>query len=285
MISGVLALASISLIQNPGAVAAWAAMGLSPMAGVLLTLVPGLLNALAGYGILKARAWSRPLYLGVGAISLLVNALLSTPVSALLFSAAIYLPIAIILTRRSASDYFSGKTGPTADDMERRRKLRALRVSQRRKSDLSQIFGVGFAVGGGFLLSMALLFLGFGPIGEVAIISAFVGTPGAIAIGVGILLWGRRRWAAVGGWTLAAVGAWTVITGAGILAMLDSEIWVAAQASTGQTFDSGALALMTATGVVCGLLGAGLLYIQHASDNEAVAALVPRDTVLVSRHA
>jgi len=53
--------------------------------------------------------------------------------------------------------------------------------------------------------------------------------------------------AAVGGWTLVAVGAQTA---------------------------------MTAIGVICGLFGAGLLYLQYASDSEAAALLTAPTQVL-----
>jgi hypothetical protein len=248
-------------------------MGINPIMAVGNMLMTGLAYAAAGYGILQGHVWGRTLYLAVGIVSLVVSAFLFyTGLSVLLFGGAIYATIAAFLTRDVASAYFNGSYDVPAAKQRRQRALANLRAAQRNPSDLKRVFGVLFAVGAGFLLTMALFMIGFASGAVAVFLGGLFGLPALVALAIGIALWGRSRWAGMSGWTLAGVGACTMLTGLPMLFMMQTEAWQAtmAQADTAAELTPDVFITISLIGLLIGLSGAGLLYLQRKKDSQAV---------------
>ena len=260
-------------LVNPLVVALWAEMGVSPTAGLVVSLISAGVQAASGYAILHRKAWGRVLYLVFGVISVIASAIIFDIHGAFLYFGLIsYGIFAYILLRDAANANFDGTYEESPDGSRHRKELAELRRTQRAESAIRQIFAILFAAGAGFLLGILIFIIGFAPAGAAAITSIILGVLIAIALGLGATLWSWDRWAGICGWTFARTGGWAAFCGVSMLVVLHSPYWDMAMADAGAEFelDPHHFIIISVLGLIAGAIGAGLIYFQHQQDYAAI---------------
>ncbi|MDX1548556.1 MAG: hypothetical protein R3247_16285, partial [Rhodothermales bacterium] len=237
-----------------------------------------LLRTISGGGILLRRVWGRDLYM-VGepllllAVAYLYREVFEMMVPSVLFGVAVFAVFAVLLTRPQANAYFAGTL---TEKPALARRLSAYRRRWQSASDLRRLFGVLFLAGGAFLLFMLLLMgplaVGFG--GGPALLLGLlviVGGPMLIALGLGVWLWGARRWMASLGWTLALGGGLCALQAlvVGLLPRMESYRAIFDQAGA----DPRIFTMMSYAawpGLALGLAGAAMVWYRWTQDRAHV---------------
>lgn len=177
--------------------------GGSPVAGLVLGVVAGVLDIAAGVGMLNGRRWGRRLYLVATPVLLALSAALqgTGSIGLQLLGLGIYGVFLGLLKRPPAQEYFSGATSvPSVDDPPRA--IPGEPMTGRK------LAGVFLLFPGGMTLATTLMVL-HSMAGQPSglIVLAIVGGGMAAAFVVpGIALWGRARWRAVLGTLFCCVG-------------------------------------------------------------------------------
>jgi hypothetical protein len=268
-VSGIMSLFSLAYSLDSGVRAIWASFGISPVAAIVPALISGIGDCGSGIAILQGKQWGRTLYLVLGAAAVLYSAAIpfvSFPMTAL--GLVVYIVLAYILSRPSTNAYFEGTYEVAAEVHEYRRALRRVREMDRNASDIKRVFAVLFAAVGGVLLSVLVQMPLFASGGVLVFMGIFFGLPAVVALAVGVWLWGRRRWAAVVGWTVSAAGSVGCVTGIYILILLHTSYWKTAVAASGAGFEirSGDVLFAIVTSMVLLLGGAAALVYQRNAD-------------------
>ena len=272
IVGGAISVFDLASVSNPVVQSTWVILGISPFLYVTTTLLTGTANLIAGVGILRGKRWGRTLYLVFGLAGNVMSVVVyRSGLPMVVFGLLFYGAFAFLLTREPARAYFAGTYEVPPALQERRRVLASLRERQRNASDLKRVFGVIFAVGAAFLIHTTLFIFGFVEGMIAVIVAAFFGIPAIIAFAIGVVLWGRTRWAGFSGWTLAGGGASSALTSLMIAFVQRTEIWEAAMAQSEQAveLDAGFLIRLSLQGLLIGLIGAALLYRQHQADQTA----------------
>lgn len=194
----------------------WHEAEISFVGFVVIGAVTSAVQFASGMAILKRLKWGRILLLASVPSAALVMALLSPFIVgfALATSALHFGVLAFFLTRPAASAYFDGSVTQMPEEI---RAIRRLQRGERTQSDVARVFGVILAFPGWYILTTATAILvgvlvSSGPASESFFrtgFSTFVFSAQGVGIailGVGTLLWGRRRWKAYLGWGLLAIG-------------------------------------------------------------------------------
>lgn len=262
----------------PEATAVWVRLGLSVGQVVGITVAGALLHAISGGGILLRRVWGRDLYVVGEPLLLLVMAYLyraafEMMVLSVLLGVGVFAVFAVLLTRPQANAYFAGTL---TEKPALARRLSAYRRRRQSAGDLRRLFGVLFLAGSAFLLVMLLLTgplaVGFG--GGPALLLGLlviVGGPMILALGLGVWLWGARRWMASLGWTLALGGGLCALQAlvVGLLPRMESYRAIFDQAGA----DPRIFTMMSYAawpGLALGLAGAALVWYRWSQDRAHV---------------
>lgn len=175
----------------------------SPVAGLALGVVAGVLDIAAGSGMLNGRRWGRRLYLVATPVLLALSLALqgTGSIGLPLLGLAVYSVIVGLLTRPPAREYFSGEAPATATDAP----PPAVPQEPMTGKKLASVF---LLFPGGMMLATSLMVLHSlaGKPAELLILSVVGGGMAAAFIVPGIYLWGRTRWRAVLGTLLCCVG-------------------------------------------------------------------------------
>ena len=180
-------------------------------------------QVVSGTAILKRQRWGRVLLLASLPAALLVLAFLSPFMFrfAAAGSALTFGILAFFLTRPAASGYFDGSILSMPEDI---RRVRRFQRGERTQSDVARVFGIIFAFPGWWILATATAILvgvvvssgraseSFFRTGFSTFVFSAQGV-GVAILGVGTLLWGRRRWRGYLGWGLLVLGANAAIFG------------------------------------------------------------------------
>ncbi len=265
----------------------WGQLGIQPDVAVWVAISSGIIYAAAGYGVLTARDWARPVYVLFGVISLLFNTFVwrMPEPSMLIFSYLIYGVFVYVLYRPPARAYFAGTYAPPpatayapsgAMTMARARIL--FREAQYSASGARRIFGVLFCLWAGVLLSTAFFVLGIDvdyP-GIIAALSLFFGFFGLVSLAIGIVLRGKARWAGMSGWTLAVTGGYAVVVGFYMYFIIQTDYWaeIMANAGSGADFNPTGFLIVGAFGALVFLTGGGLIARQYVADTRGAEQLV-----------
>lgn len=278
LFSGVFSLIGVFYLFVPGMRDVWESAGMDPQLVGLNAVVGGVVQIVAGRAILRADAWGRLLYLIYYPVALLISGL-SYPslFGAMLLPAVVFYGlVAFLLYRPAANDYFAGIY---REDHDRRTALAAHRKSERTANDLLRVLGVCVLAFGVLMLFMSMMVVGVGATldegdGSLGAVLAFTGVPTVLSLGVGVLLWGPRRWAESLGWTLAVAGVLGAVYAVMLWYLTASGMWDELVGQMGgEALPEGVLDGIfagTAAGIVVGLAGGALVWWQHRRDREAV---------------
>ena len=257
--SGVLSTLGMLYAFTPVVRSTWSSMGMDPTFMAANAFAGGAVHIIAGYAMLQQRAWGRTLYVAYIPLSFTASWFMHGDAFSftVLPGALFFLIILYFLYRPVAEDYFAGSYTPSvAFD----RALASHRASERNDSSLKRVFGIVAMGGGGFLTYFCLLIVGFAddPIMQFFLLILF-GTPAAIALLIGVFLWGKKRWTESVGWTLAVVGTMSVVNAITMWFMSQTDYW--------RQIASGVEGL---GGGLLGALGVYLLFKQYDADRTAV---------------
>ncbi len=175
----------------------------SPVAGLALSVVAGVLDIAAGVGMLNARRWGRRLYLVATPVLLALSLSLqgTGSIGLQLIGLGVYGVFFGLLTRPAAREYFSGAAPALPVDAP----PRAVALEPMTGKKLASVF---LLFPGAMTLATSLMVLHSlsGKPLELLSFSIVGGSLAAAFIVPGLYLWGRSRWRAVLGTLLCCVG-------------------------------------------------------------------------------
>jgi len=203
-------------LNNPTTRQVFQATEAAPVAVILLNVLGGLANIAAGLAMLKRRRWGRQLYVTATPAIILIGMLLYhfRLLPFFLVGFVLYVVFLVLLTRRAASDYFSGSVGvPSAtEEVTPRSGAPASGIRKRFASILLLVLGAW---------TLAAWLMMIVPLSvnrpALAIGSLMFAVVSAVFVVSGVLLWGRRRWAVLLGTLLVSVGGLLLVTSGALL--------------------------------------------------------------------
>ncbi len=175
----------------------------SPIAGLVLGIVAGVLDIAAGVGMLNRRQWGLRLYLVATPVLLAVSLAIrgTSSIGLELLSLGLYGVFLGLLTRPPAKEYFLGTESLPGIGAPPQAVFQEPMTGKR-------LAGVFLLFPGGLMLatSFMVLYSLAGQPGPLIVLSVVGGGMAAAFIVPGTYLWGRTRWRAVLGTLLCCVG-------------------------------------------------------------------------------
>jgi hypothetical protein len=200
--------------------------GINTTMALINSVSGGVIQILCGWWMLKANPLGRNLYVLWIPVSLIVT-WLQMPgdyMPFMVLSLFFFAVMVFFLYVKDSRDYFNGTYDPRKAESAA---VSRFRRSQRNRSDLAQVAGVFFLCISGFILLSGFMVSGFtdAEVSRWGLILVFL-IPSAILIIPGILLWGRKRWAASLGWTLLVPSVSSVLLSVTFFLMKGTEMWL-----------------------------------------------------------
>lgn len=267
---------SLLILISPHTYNSWQEYGINTTMAMINSVSGGVIQVLCGWWILKANSLGRTLYLLWIPVSLII-AWLQMPGEYLPFmflSLCFYAVMVFLLHVKDAREYFNGTFDPQLSESA---VMSRFRRSQRNRSDLAQVVGIFFLALSGFIMISGFMVSGLSDaeVSRWSLILVFL-IPSAIFLIPGILLWGRKRWAAALGWTLLAPSILSVLLSVTFFLMQGTELWMQIESEA----EPDALNMLMGSGWngLIGVLIASILLIwQYKRDWEQVESPVQQD--------